>query len=275
MKAKTLLLAVAVGVCFGAAVMFALMGGMTQVKAACPGAAGTPCGNGDVNGSGGMDIADAVYLLSYMFGSGPAPAAIECPECPPCDSCCPEPPACDSCCPPCPPPSLPATGQTKCYNTDGNVIDCASAAWPGQDGFYQKGCPTAGRFVDNGDGTVTDNCTGLMWQKDTADKDGNGMINNNDITTWQEALQYCENLDFAGYHDWRLPNIRELQSIPDYGRVDPSIDPVFGALAEWYWSSSSLLDMPYYAWGVFFHGGGAYGGYKEDYYYVRAVRDAR
>ena len=70
--------------------------------------------------------------------------------------------------------SLPATGQTTCYDTEGNVINCGSAEWPGQDGFYQAGCPSAGRFVDNGDGTVTDSCTGLVWQKDTADVNGDG-----------------------------------------------------------------------------------------------------
>jgi len=47
-------------------------------------------------------------------------------------------------------PRLAATGQTKCYDAAGAEIDCASADFPGQDGFYQVGCPSAGRFVDNG-----------------------------------------------------------------------------------------------------------------------------
>ena len=50
-----------------------------------------------------------------------------------------------------------------------------SATCPGQDGFYQTGCAPDHRFVDNGDGTVTDNCTGLMWQKDTADVNVDGL----------------------------------------------------------------------------------------------------
>ena len=77
-------------------------------------------------------------------------------------------------------------------------------------------------FVDNGDGTVSDLATGLMWQK--AD-DGTGK-------DWAEALDYAENLELASKTDWRLPNAKELQSIVDYSRSpqtsnSPAIDPVF------------------------------------------------
>ena len=77
-------------------------------------------------------------------------------------------------------------------------------------------------FVDNGDGTITDNATGLMWQQ--AD-DGNSR-------DWENSLYYAENLTLAGYSDWRLPNAKELQSIVDYTRCpeftnSPAIDAVF------------------------------------------------
>ena len=77
-------------------------------------------------------------------------------------------------------------------------------------------------FVDNGDGTVSDLATGLMWQK--AD-DGIGR-------DWSEALQYAENMELGSKTDWRLPNAKELQSIVDYSRSpqtsnSPAIDPVF------------------------------------------------
>jgi hypothetical protein len=157
---------------------------------------------------------------------------------------------------------LPATGQTKCYNTGGGEIACASTDWPGQDGFYQAGCPTAGRFTDNADGTVSDNCTGLMWQKDTAP--GTYM--------WQQALQYCETLSLAGQSDWRLPNVRELQSIVDYGRYNPSIDPIFGAVSSYYWSSSASVYYPAGAWLVYFDVGYVDYDYKASAGYVRAVR---
>ncbi len=64
-------------------------------------------------------------------------------------------------------------------------------------------------FVDNGDGTISDLTTGLMWMKNDYGKK----------IMWKEALAYCENLEFAGYDDWRLPNVKELQSIIDYSGV--------------------------------------------------------
>jgi hypothetical protein len=63
-------------------------------------------------------------------------------------------------------------------------------------------------FADNGDGTVTDRVTGMMWMK--ADS-GQAM-------TWEEALAWAENLEYGGYDDWRLPNAKELQYIVDYSR---------------------------------------------------------
>ncbi len=77
-------------------------------------------------------------------------------------------------------------------------------------------------FVDNDDGTVSDLATGLMWQQ--AD-DGVGR-------DWVSALAHAENLEFAGYDNWRLPNAKELQSIVDYSRSpqttnSAAIDPLF------------------------------------------------
>lgn len=90
--------------------------------------------------------------------------------------------------------------------------------------MYVRGNPAYGKndFIDNGDGTVTDRATGLMWMKEDSKK---GM-------TWEEALAYCENLEWAGYTDWRLPNAKELQSIVDYTRApdktgSAAIDPIF------------------------------------------------
>jgi len=122
----------------------------------------------------------------------------------------------------------------------------------------------AGRFVDNRDGTVTDNCTGLMWQKETAP----------DEYTWQQALQYCEGLELAGHSDWRLPNVQELHSILDYDRRGPATDPIFGANLRkvLYWSSTTFGYNSNDAWGVNLDDGGA--GYsREDLpWAARAVR---
>jgi hypothetical protein len=103
------------------------------------------------------------------------------------------------------------TGQTICYAEDGSEIECEGT---GQDADLQMGVPLPEpRFSDRGDGTVTDNLTGLMWTKDAQQIRG-GM-------SWTDALDACNNLSFAGYNDWRMPNIRELASLTDYGQYYP------------------------------------------------------
>ncbi|MCF8507049.1 MAG: DUF1566 domain-containing protein [Caulobacter sp.] len=82
--------------------------------------------------------------------------------------------------------------------------------------MYVRGNESYGvnSYFDNGDGTVNDEATGLMWMQ--ADS-GYGM-------DWQDALAYAESLSLAGYDDWRLPNIKELHSIADYGRAPAATD---------------------------------------------------
>jgi hypothetical protein len=91
--------------------------------------------------------------------------------------------------------------------------------------LYVRGNPDYGnnRFIDNGDGTVTDEATGLTWQKSDG---GQGM-------NWKDALAYAESLQLGGRNDWRLPNAKELQSIVDYTRApdvtgSAAINSVFG-----------------------------------------------
>ncbi len=110
---------------------------------------------------------------------------------------------------------------------------------------YVRGNPKYGinAFCDNGDGTVTDRATGLVWQK--ADS-GRGM-------EWQAALAYAANLKLAGQDDWRLPNAKELQSLVDYTHAPdateaslraPALDPVFkmGDPEAWYWTGTTHLE---------------------------------
>jgi hypothetical protein len=124
-------------------------------------------------------------------------------------------------------------------------------------------------LVDNGNGTVTDEATGLMWQKGEA---AAGAM------TWNESLAYCEDLSLAGHDDWRLPNINELQSIVDYNAFEPSIDTTFfpEAVAEIYWSSTTFVEVVSEAWNISFLNGDVYAWpfNKDEKAYVRAVRSA-
>lgn len=213
--------------------------------------------NGDVNADGRVDLSDAMTILGHLFLGSPSDLVELC-EAPPAAS------------------GLPDTGQNACYglveNAGWQEVPCDQVSCRGQDAQYATGCPSEGRFTDNGDGTVTDHCTGLMWQKDTADVNGNGQSTDQDYMRWCDALAYCENLSFAGHDDWRLPNIRELHSIVDYGRVSPAINPVFGAFSAWYWSSTSLADYHDVAWIVYFGRGGVDDIGKDGNDFVRAVR---
>jgi hypothetical protein len=128
-------------------------------------------------------------------------------------------------------------------------------------------------LVDNGDGTVTDTSTGLMWQKASADTDDDGVPN---TMVWQDALAYCENLILpeGGYTDWRLPNILELRSIVDYSTYNPAIDTAIfpDTVSSYYWSSTTYANDTNNAWRVSFYSGNDYSNIKYNDYYVRAVR---
>ncbi|MCB9079256.1 MAG: DUF1566 domain-containing protein [Anaerolineaceae bacterium] len=111
------------------------------------------------------------------------------------------------------------TGQTACFDNQ-NAIACpqAGAAFYGQDAQFSSHAPS---YTANGDGTVTDNVTGLMWQQ-TPDTNGNGAITAADKMTYDQAQTYCDNLTLAGHDDWRLPSIKQLYSLIDFNGTDAS-----------------------------------------------------
>ncbi len=114
---------------------------------------------------------------------------------------------------------------------------------------------------------VKDNRTKLTWQR--AD-DGTGR-------TWQESVQYCNDLELGGAKDWRLPAITELESIIDYTEYQPAFDPlVFEGSASTYWSAtSSGVDGAHNAWAVDYFYGQIPGFYpKTGKFKVRCVRGA-
>jgi len=122
---------------------------------------------------------------------------------------------------------------------------------------------SSGNFTDNGDGTVTDSSTGLMWQQASSS-----------IKTWEQALTYCEGLNLGGHTDWRLPTIKELKSQTDYSRFYPAINKTYfpDTATSWYWSSTTGASHTDGAWIVDFDYGNCSYNYKYSNYYVRAVR---
>ncbi|OGW44345.1 MAG: hypothetical protein A2132_03755 [Nitrospirae bacterium RBG_16_43_11] len=153
---------------------------------------------------------------------------------------------------------LPKTGQTTCYNKSGTVITCAGT---GQDGDLQRGVVWPNpRFTDNGDGTVTDNLTGLVWTKD-GNAPGPAACSPGSTKTWQAALDYvaCLNANsYLGYTDWRLPNVNELRSLVHAGQSDSATwlnTQGFNNIKDSYWPSTSCADDPTRAWIVYMWNG--------------------
>lgn len=109
---------------------------------------------------------------------------------------------------------------------------------PGDDGELEIGVVSpVPRFTDNLDGTITDNLTNLLWTKDT---------NLYESTTWNQALLNVDSCNVGDYNDWRLPNIKELLSLVDYGQKDPTLtsDHPFTYIPGYYWSSTTAIITP-------------------------------
>jgi len=157
---------------------------------------------------------------------------------------------------------VPQTRQTESY-------------FPGDDGDLRLGVQWPDpRFIDNGDGTVTDHLTGLIWLKNA---------NCFGLKSWNDALDASNNLgdgacglsDGSSPGDWRLPNVRELQSLVDYGRYNPALPsghPFTNVQSSYYWSSSTHALITYYAWSVHMSNGRVHHSSKGSYSYVWPVR---
>ncbi|MFH1258511.1 MAG: DUF1566 domain-containing protein [Elusimicrobiota bacterium] len=160
---------------------------------------------------------------------------------------------------------LPDTGQTAVYVTNDDGTYQPSASLPS----YTMYNYTGGSLVETSDVNVSfvtvDNRTGLMWATDAA------LVAS---STWTVAITNCENLSYAGYTDWRLPNVKELMSIVNYQNVALSISTTTfrNTMISYYWSSTTYADVTTLAWFVDFGGGSVYYYDKPNVYYVRPVR---
>lgn len=125
--------------------------------------------------------------------------------------------------------------------------------------------PSFKTSVVNGEEIVHESVSGLIWQKNT------DSIN----LTWKEALAYCENLEYAGFDDWRLPNKNELASLINYEAEAPASDFPDMEGIFYYWSSSSYVSDPTYAWAQYFYDGMVWRLDKTKDVFVRCVRNAK
>jgi hypothetical protein len=169
--------------------------------------------------------------------------------------------------------AFPASGQTTAYTADKNDGIAGPVAVP-DDGTVQAGATLS--YTDNGDGTITDNNTGLTWEKKSEDT---GLHDKDNVYRWsgdgsQETI--WDGLDdvnaeggtgFAGHNDWRIPNLKELQSIVNYQNVNPPVSAAFNTgcvggctvtscsctAVFSYWSSTTgATAFPPAAWAVSF-----------------------
>ncbi|HSN77682.1 MAG TPA: DUF1566 domain-containing protein [Anaerolineae bacterium] len=159
-------------------------------------------------------------------------------------------------------PRVPKTGQTQCWDPAGTLIDCVGT---GQDGAYQAGidpavAPTSGttgayntpawtgvRFTDNGDGTVTDNLTALIWLQNAncfvSEIWPNGLTLANTL-----ASGSCGLSDGSSAGQWRMPNANEMHSLIDLTQTFPAFLPghpfINVAAGQFYWTSSAVPSSP-------------------------------
>ncbi|MEI8206742.1 MAG: DUF1566 domain-containing protein [Kiritimatiellales bacterium] len=153
---------------------------------------------------------------------------------------------------------VPKTGQTTSYR-------------PGDDGELESGVAWPNpRFTNLSDGTVVDNLTGLEWAQAP-----HALSGNSGATNWTVALDFCNNLVYAGHSDWRLPSIKELESLVSCGTYSPALPaghPFAGVQFDIYWSGTSYAYATGSAWGVSLGNGDVFSFNKTLNYFVWPVR---
>ncbi len=146
------------------------------------------------------------------------------------------------------------------------------------DGYYQKGLET-NYSRDDVNNIVTDHVTGLMWQDNTTGYKPYVTLENWDLgdfnnTSGDTAATYCENLTLGDYTDWRLPSLRELQTIIDHETAffSSKIDSVFNNSNGDSWTSTPSIRFPGMIWYVDFRSGEIDRWFGKENHSVRCVR---
>jgi len=148
------------------------------------------------------------------------------------------------------------TGQRACYDAAGQSISCENTR---QDGAFRIGRPWPEPRFKAGGSTVYDHLTGLIWSRMAAWKET--------FLTWPDALAQIEAMNrqhVHGYNDWRMPNIKELESLVDLGRHSPALprEHPFVNVRNFYWSSTTSAYETNYAWTLYLQDGAVGVGYK-------------
>ncbi|MBW1855030.1 MAG: DUF1566 domain-containing protein, partial [Deltaproteobacteria bacterium] len=161
---------------------------------------------------------------------------------------------------------VPDTGQDLCYDWERIICDEWHMEGPNQVCDSTPYCPSEGEdfygqdahytinppdLTDNGDGTVSDNLTGLLWEQKTEENEPNTYTHN-------DAIDYCENLSLGGYDDWRVPTRREYSTIINLGTLSPALDMTYfpfysTVIAEndiYYWTASDYHDDNTKVWKI-------------------------
>ena len=151
-----------------------------------------------------------------------------------------------------------ATGQTSIYAT-------------GDNGTNQTG--VARSYTNNGDGTVMDNYSGLIWQRCSRGQNNDSSCSGTATTAnWATAESYCSGLSLAG-KTWRLPTLNELADLVDYSAASPAINTTnFPAtVANYYWSSKAYTFVANYKWAIGFDYGSTNGFNESGNFYIRCI----
>jgi len=132
------------------------------------------------------------------------------------------------------------TNQTKFYNNTTEITAPASGSTIyGQNATYPGNVP---HYVNNGDGTIADMVTGLMW-KQSPDNNCDGIINYDDKVSYSAAVARAEGYQLGGHSDWRLPTIKELYSLIEFSGFDPNVEATSSA------GLTPFIDTNYFKFG--------------------------
>ena len=163
------------------------------------------------------------------------------------------------------------TGQKRCYDSSGEIAECEGAKITGQDGDVLAGISWPEPRFEISGSAVFDRLTNLSWLRNA------GITGK--PTTWKQALETVKRLNstaFRGFNDWRLPNIRELESLTDMGNHSPALpeDHPFENVEQFYWSSTTSQYETTYAWVLYLQDGNLGVGFKQKAeFFVWPVRD--